>query len=89
MSNISSKAQIGTNVFFGDNVSIGDHVIIGDNVYVGSNTTIDHAKIGSGTRIEQNCILGYTHITGWVSRPGSAVGVKYDALEIGENCLIR
>jgi acetyltransferase-like isoleucine patch superfamily enzyme len=89
MSNISSSARIGQNVVIEHNAVIGPDAVIGDNVYIGYNTIVDRAVIGAGTRIEHNCIIGYSHVTGWVSRPGSAKGVTFDALQIGENCLIR
>ena len=89
MNNISLKAKMGKNIILGNNVVIGDHVDIADNVYIGNNSTIDNVNIKSGTRIEDNCIIGYSHATGWVSRATPQEELKFERLEIGENVLIR
>ncbi|MBL0315544.1 MAG: hypothetical protein IPP69_07080 [Flavobacteriales bacterium] len=89
MSFISPKAKIGLNVHFGHNVIIGDDAEIGDNSIIGHNTIIDRTIIGPGAKIEENCHLGYGHITGFTGRPGAGVESSYELLRIGENVLIR
>ncbi len=89
MSYISPKARIGLNVTFGNNVNIGDDVEIGDNSIIGHNTIIEKSIIGAGAKIQENCHLGYGHITGFVGRPGAGLDAAYEPLRIGENVLIR
>lgn len=86
---ISTLAKIGNNVTFGHHVVIGDNVEIGDDSSIGHNTIIENTKIGRGARIENNCYLGYGHITGFTGRPGEGVKRDYGLLELGENILIR
>jgi UDP-2-acetamido-3-amino-2,3-dideoxy-glucuronate N-acetyltransferase len=89
MNMISSKAKIGHNVTFGHNVIIGDDVEIGDNSVIGHNTIINSTILGAGAKIQENCHLGYGHITAFQGRPDAGVEVSYDPLRIGENVLIR
>lgn len=89
MNNISAKARIGKDIILGNNVLIGDNAEIEDNVYLGNNSVIDNVIIKSGTRIEDNCIIGYSNATGWVSRFTPQAELAFERLEIGENVLIR
>lgn len=89
MNTISPLAKIGSNIIFEDNVWIGDNAVIADNCFVGRNSIIDNAIINAHTRIEANCNIGYSNVTGWVSRHTPPEQLKFDNLLMGEGCLIR
>jgi acetyltransferase-like isoleucine patch superfamily enzyme len=89
MNRISKKSILGENVELGHNVIIGKNVIVGNNVKIGNNSIIENCIIKNNTEIHDNCIIGYSHATGWVSRENNPEDLVFDRLEIGENCVIR
>ena len=84
---ISNKAQIGQNVIISRGAQIGPNTILHDGVYIGNNVIIDDSEIGESTKIEDNCIIGYSNATGFVSR-STQVG-DLSRLKMGRNCLVR
>jgi acetyltransferase-like isoleucine patch superfamily enzyme len=86
MNKVSEKASIGFNLVLGHNVIIGDNAVIGDNVTIGHNGIVDNCIIKDNVTVHENCILGYRHATGWVSRTTDPHDLVFDRLEIGNGC---
>lgn len=85
---LSPDARIGASVHFGEDVIVEDAVEIEDGCSIGNRVTLRNCKLGRNVRVEDNCIIGYTTLTGGFShkldgydRPSPAV--------IGEGTLIR